>query len=94
MVLHVGPGHQGGLAIVAGQQPEGHVKVFYPVGEVAIGEWKVVQIDLWSTWRGDFRLRSLALHAIGDGALFDQIRLGATQAALDALQQVSKRDES
>lgn len=83
MVLHVGPHQQGGLAIVAGQRPNGFFKSFYAARREPSEDWKVIRIDLWTAWGGDFRLRSLALHALGDGALFDRIQLSATEAALD-----------
>jgi hypothetical protein len=74
----------GGVSVQAGDfsWKEGVIAT-KPFADRPPADWQVVRVDLWALAKQPFRIQSIALGASGDGALFDQVLLGRTEAELD-----------
>jgi len=83
ITLHVGPGHQGHLAVVAGEPAKFWISKTLRVADRPPRDWQTVRVDLWKEWGKDFLVRSLSIAALGGGAAFDRIRLARSAEDLD-----------
>ena len=82
ITLRLGPHHGGGVSISAGEATRFEGAVAVPHSNKPPAEWKTVRVDLWKVHEAPFTIRSLSLGSEGDGALFDRIVLGRTEADL------------
>lgn len=83
ITLRVGPHHGGGIALSAGEATKFPTALAVSQTDKLPTKWTTVRVDLWKLSGDPFIIRSLSLGAIGDGALFDQIRLARTRDDLD-----------